>query len=285
MYTLLLAHGRLPCYCISMKHRLTSMLAQGLAIALLASLASCVTSPETGRRSLQFMPESQLQAMAADQFAAMREEIKVSDDAALHARIATIGRRVAAASGSTVPPDDWEFVVFEHEAINAFAMPGGKVGFFTGLIELAGSDDEIAAVMGHEVAHVTLRHGNERVSQALAVTAAAIGTQVAVKDQDRHVQQAVMLAIGLGSQLGILLPYSRVHEREADRIGLLYAARAGYDPRAAVTFWERVESEGNGKQPPEFLSTHPSHGTRIRDLNRMMPDAMAEYARARNGQR
>ncbi len=260
------------------------VLQHGIAIFLLACVVSCVTSPETGRRSLQFMPESQLQAMAADQFATMRQELTVSKDAALHARIATIGRRVAVASGSLIPPDDWEFVVFDNEAINAFAMPGGKVGFFTGLIEQAGSDDEIAAVMGHEIAHVTLRHGNERVSQALTVAIAAVGTQIAVKDQDQHVQQAVMLALGLGSQLGILLPYSRVHEREADRIGLLYAARAGYDPRAAVTFWERIEAEGKSSQPPEFLSSHPSPGNRIRDLNRMMSDAMTEYARARNGQ-
>ncbi len=245
---------------------------------------SCVMVPETGRRTFQFVPESRLQRMAAAQFSTMRQKEKVSTDPALIARIQAIGRRVVAASGSLLPVDDWEFVVFEDDSVNAFAMPGGKVGVFTGLINLAGSDDEIAAVIGHEIAHVTLRHANERMSQSLAVIAATLGTQYAVKDQDAQIRKSVLLAVGLGSQLGVLLPYSRVHESEADRIGLLYTARAGFDPRAAITFWERTEAEARkSASPPEFLSTHPSTGNRIRELNSMMPEALQAYAASRKG--
>lgn len=261
-----------------------SLLLVGILAASVWLGVSCIMVPETGRRSFQFIPESQLQGMASAQFSTMRQNNTVSSDPALISRIQGIGRRVVAASGSSLPVEDWEFVVFEDEAVNAFAMPGGKVGVFTGLINQAGSDDEIAAVIGHETAHVTLRHANERMSQSLAVIAATLGAQQAVKDQELHIQDAVMLAVGLGSQLGVLLPYSRVHEREADRIGLLYAARAGFDPRAAITFWERAEAAAKqSASPPEFLSTHPSSGNRIRDLKRMMPEALETYTASREG--
>ncbi len=260
------------------------LLVTGMLVVCVWLGVSCIMVPETGRRTFQFIPESQLQGMAAAQFSTMRQKETVSTDPALIARIQAIGRRVVAVSGSLLPVDDWEFVVFEDDAVNAFAMPGGKVGVYTGLINLAGSDDEIAAVIGHEVAHVILRHANERMSQSLAVIAATLGTQYAVKDQDAQTQDVVTLAVGLGSQLGVLLPYSRVHEREADRIGLLYTARAGFDPRAAITFWERTEAEAKkSASPPEFLSTHPSTGNRIRELQRMMPEALEAYAAPRNG--
>lgn len=269
-------------YCYTTPIMKSDVVRRLLLIGMLAASVwlgvSCRMTPETGRRTFQIVPEARLQGMAAAQFNTMRREAKVSNDPALTARMQALGRRVVAASGSPLPADKWEFVVFKDDAVNAFAMPGGKVGVFTGLIDQAGSDDEIAVVIGHEVAHVTLRHSNERMSQALAVMAATYGAQYAVKSKEAHIQNAVMLAVGLGSQVGVLLPYSRVHEREADRIGLLYAARAGFDPRAAITFWERTEAQAKQSgTPPEFLSTHPSTGNRIRELQRMMPEALEAY--------
>ncbi len=252
-------------------------------LACFGMLVGCATVPETGRRALYLLPESQMQVMAADQFTTMVSEQEIVQDGDMPVRVATIGKRVAAVSAPRVAVAEWEFVVFADDAVNAFAMPGGKVGFYAGLLDFAESDDELAMVMGHEIAHVNLRHGNERMSQALALAAVALGAQIAAKDEDRHVQEAILLALGVGSQLGVLLPYSRIHEKEADRIGLLYAARAGYDPRAAVAFWERMNSMQDSGHIPEFLSTHPSYANRIEELHRWMPDALDAYRLKRKG--
>lgn len=250
-------------------------------LLFLAVMVGCTTVPETGRKALRFMPESQLQSMAVQQFQQMKQEQPVSKDPALNARIRQMGERIAKAAGQNGA--NWEFVVFaDDKTVNAFALPGGKVGVYTGLIKLAGSDDEIAAVMGHEVAHVTLQHGNERVSQNIAAQMLGVGVQYGVRNQDDQTKQLAMLAYNVGTQVGVLLPYSREHEREADRIGLLYAARAGYDPRGAVSFWKKMQSMSGGQQPPQFLSTHPSHDDRIQRLQSLMPQAMQEYERARN---
>lgn len=224
------------------------------------------------------MPDSFLREMASSQFQEMQQQMPVSANPAYTARVQEIGRRVAAVVEADLPDADWEFVVFEDPSINAFAMPGGKIGVNTGLIDLVESDDELAAVMGHEVAHVLLEHANQRISASLLLqlgqVAAAYGSQ-AVEMSDE--QRALMLgAMGAGAQVGVLLPFSRGHESQADREGLLIAAHAGYDPRAALTFWEKMSGAG-GDQPPEFLSTHPSHGRRISDLDRYMPEAMAIY--------
>lgn len=221
-----------------------------------------------------------MEAMAVQQFQQMKQEQPVSTDAALNARIRAMGQRIATAAGQN--PATWEFVVFaDDKTVNAFALPGGKVGIYTGLINLASSDDEVAAVMGHEVAHVILEHGNERVSQNVAAQVLGIGVQYGVRNQDDQTKQLAMLAYNVGAQYGVLLPYSREHEREADSVGLLYAAQAGYDPRASVTFWQKMASKG-GSQPPQFLSTHPSHDDRIKRLQAQMPQALKAYELARS---
>lgn len=252
--------------------------------ACLVFLAGCYTVPETGRSSLNLMPESVLQQQASAAFDQMQDQAKVSSDPQKIARVERIGTRVLRAAGPTgdlPPPEDWEFVVFEDdETINAFAMPGGKVGVYTGLMNLAQTDDQLAAVIGHEIAHVSARHGNERMSQALIRAGGAVALGYAVKDEDEKTQQAVMLAYGVGTQVGGMLPFSRLHENEADKIGLMYMARAGYDPRAAVQFWQRMEDKSGGKAPPELLSTHPSHGTRIERLREQLPEAMEAYRQA-----
>ncbi|MGF1452784.1 MAG: M48 family metallopeptidase, partial [Opitutales bacterium] len=177
------------------------------------------------------------------------------------------------------PPEEWEFVLFASEQINAFALPGGKVGFYEGILELMDNESQVATVMAHEIAHVVADHGGERVTQQLGVSAIGAGLAVGLGSSDVSptTQQAIMAAYGTGSQLGVLLPFSRTHESEADEIGLIYMAEAGYDPREAVAFWQNMKAAAGDGAPPEFLSTHPSHDTRIEDLRAMIPDVMPIY--------
>lgn len=249
-----------------------------LLLAGLFVLAGCYTVPETGRRSLSLVSSDQMASMAIQQFEAMKEQTPVSTNRAYNAQLQRVGARIRESVGYDSPDAQWEFVVFEDDALNAFAMPGGKVGVNTGMMDFVRSDDELAVVIGHEIAHVMARHASERYSQALGASAIGAGLGLAVKDQDPEVRSAVMAAYGIGAQVGLMLPYSRLHESEADYIGLLYSARAGYDPRVAIDFWQRMAEEG-GERPPEFLSTHPDPANRIDRLREIMPEAMAEYRR------
>ena len=248
-------------------------------------LAGCYTVPETGRNTLNFMPESMLSEQAAMAFAQMQEEAPVSTNPKQNERVTRVATRVlnvAVITGNLPPVNQWEFVVFDDdETINAFAMPGGKVGVYTGILKLANTDDELAAIIGHEIAHVSARHGNERMSQSVLLITGGLALGYAVKDEDKGTQEALMLAYGVGATLGAQLPFSRLHENEADEIGLLYMARAGYDPREAVRFWQKMQSMNN-QAVAEFLSTHPSHETRIERLTKLMPKAMAEYEAAKS---
>lgn len=220
--------------------------------------------------------------MGVAAFKEIKGEEKISKDPALNKRIQRIGKRIAAAVGREVPNAKWEFVVFDSPTVNAFALPGGKVGVYTGLIKLADSDDEIAVVMGHEIAHVTSRHGAERVSQNYAIAGvgmlAAVGMEAGNVDPTKR--NLALAAYGMGTQVGLALPYSRMHETEADSIGLRFAAGAGYDPRAGATFWKKMAKQGGGK-PPEFLSTHPSDEKRIENLEKLAPQYMALYKKNR----
>lgn len=245
-------------------------------------LAGCSHVHETGRRSLQLMPESQLAVMATDAFNDMKRQMPVSNDPVMNAQLRDVGYRIvdaARARGADVPPpEQWEFVLFEDDQVNAFAMPGGKVGFYTGIFELFESEDDLAVVMGHEVAHVTAGHGNERVSQQLLASGIGTGLGFAMREQSEGMRTAVMVGFGLGSQLGVLLPFSRAQESEADHIGLIYSSAAGFDPRVSVSFWERMDAlASGGGRPPEFLSTHPSGQTRIRRLHNLIPEVMPLY--------
>ncbi len=216
--------------------------------------------------------------MGVQAFTQIKQQERISTDPAVNARIQRIGKRVAAAVGRDLPEAQWEFVVFDSDQVNAFALPGGKVGFYTGLINLADSDDEIAIVMGHEVAHVTSRHGAERQSQAMLIGLGGVALGVGTRN-DKNTDY-YMLAYGLGSTLGTLA-YSRSHEAEADVVGLGFAARAGYDPRAAVTFWSKMAANETGSRPPKFLSTHPPSAERIENLRRLAPQYMPIYEQAK----
>ena len=252
-----------------------------LPLLLLAlALGGCQTAPVTGRAQFIVVDESEVASLSAGEFAKMK---KLPKDPRL-AKIREIGLKVVAAArrddraGVLPPVAKWEFAVIDDKSPNAFAMPGGKIGFNVGMFPYAPTDDDIAVILGHEVAHVICRHGAERVSQQMGVAAAVALTDEATKNKDAKTRQAWVTAIGLGSQLGVLLPYSRGHESEADHLGLLFMARAGYDPERAPAFWQRFSTIG-GNRPPEFLSTHPADATRVKQLQAWMGEAKAQRPR------
>jgi predicted Zn-dependent protease len=181
-------------------------------------------------------------------------------------------------AGVLPPAGRWEFAIIDDKSPNAFAMPGGKIGFHTGMFAFTPTDDDLAVILGHEVAHVICRHGAERVTQAVGVAIAAAVADEATRDSSAKTRATWMAAVGVGAQYGILLPFSRGHESESDRLGLLFMARAGYEPAAAPAFWARFGKAGSSK-PPEFLSTHPSDATRIRQLQAWLPEARAQMPR------
>jgi predicted Zn-dependent protease len=252
-----------------------------LALLLVAlALGGCQTAPVTGRSQFIVVDESEVASLSAGEFAKMK---KLPNDPRL-AKIREIGLKIVAAarrddrSGVLPPAAKWEFAVIDDKSPNAFSMPGGKIGFNIGMFPYAPTDDDIAVILGHEVAHVICRHGAERVSQQLGVAAAVALTDEATKKKDAKTRQAWVTAIGLGSQLGVLLPYSRGHESEADHLGLLFMARSGYDPERAPAFWQRFSTIG-GSRPPEFLSTHPADATRVKQLQAWMAEAKAQRPR------
>ncbi|MEF8793559.1 M48 family metallopeptidase [Thiohalorhabdus sp.] len=254
-----------------------------LATVTLAVLAACQTVPETGRSALSLVPRSQTQAMGAEAFSDLKDKEGLSEDPRARDRARRVGRRVAgvAQEATGVPAGEWEIAAFAGDPKNAFALPGGHIGVYEGILEVAESDAELATVMSHEVAHVAARHGGERMSQSLLVSLGGLALSAALQEEPERTRQLYLAAFGLGAQVGFLLPYSRRHELEADRIGLIYMARAGYDPRAAVDFWQGMEEAGKGGEVPELLSTHPSHGRRIDRLKRFMPEALKAYRQTR----
>jgi predicted Zn-dependent protease len=256
----------------------------GAALVALLLLASCATAPETGRKQLIMIDPAQEAQMGFQAFNQLKQKkpfVTSGKDAEMVRRV---GQRIAKVA--PVPNAKWEFILFKDDTPNAFALPGGKVGINTGILKITKDEAGLATVMGHEVAHVVARHGAERASQTMGLQVLGVLADAALAQNAPGARQGVMQAYGLGAQVGVLLPYSRVHELEADELGLLYMARAGYDPTAAVGFWQRFadynRQQGSGK-PPEFLSTHPMDSRRIAELNAALPRAQAEYAKAGRG--
>jgi predicted Zn-dependent protease len=239
-------------------------------------LVSCATSP-LGRQQLSFMPASQMDSMGIEAFSTMKQETPVETDPTLNRYI----RCVTTSLLNTLDTrgQQWEIVVFRDKDANAFALPGGKVGVYTGLLPIANNEHQLATVVGHEISHVLSNHSNERVSQQFALQMGMDLAQVLVKDPNSQNAQLLMAALGLGAQFGVLLPYSRIQETEADVLGLEIMARAGFDPRESIKLWQNMGAASQG-QPPEFLSTHPSHESRITELNRNMGHAMQLYQQA-----
>ena len=248
-------------------------------LAVLA-FAGCEHAPVTGRSQFIMVDEAEVSKLSAGEFAKMR---KLPNHPRL-GKVREIGLKILAAArrddvrGVLPPSGSWEFAVIDDATPNAFAMPGGRIGFNSGMFQYAPTDDDIAVILGHEVAHVLSRHGAERISQGLGVAAAVAITQEVTKNKSAKTRAAWMAGVGLGAQFGMLLPFSREHESEADHLGLLFMARAGYDPEAAPAFWTRFSKVGAGK-PPEFLSTHPADSTRVRQLQGWLPAAKAQMPR------
>jgi len=256
----------------------------GLA-AVAATLCACSTVPETGRHQIVMTSASGDAEEGALAFRELKSQAKISQDATANAQVNRVGQRIIA----VIPPQNvkWEFVVFQNPEPNAFALPGGKVGINTGILPLTQNDTGMATVLAHEAGHVVARHGSESKSQnilaQIGATAVDIGLAVGTGISS-GARGAIVSGVGAGANIGILLPFSRTHEYEADRLGLIYMARAGYDPREAIACWQRMKAyseKHSESSTPAFLRTHPLDDARIAALQRYLPQAMAEYEKAR----
>jgi metalloendopeptidase OMA1, mitochondrial len=252
----------------------------GVSSMLALVLVACTTAPITGRRQLNFIGENQLMQLGVTEFEKMKQETRVSHDPAANALVQKVGRKIAAAANEHLPNAQWEFVVFDSPEANAFCLPGGKVGVYKGILPITKDEAGLATVIGHEVGHAAAQHGGERMSQQLAAQTGGQLLGVALSGADPRVQSAFQLAYPIGAQVGVLLPFGRKQESEADRMGLIYMARAGYDPEAAVAFWERFSEHNTSrgaKQGPAFLRTHPVNEVRIQQIKQWLPEAKGEY--------
>ncbi len=246
-----------------------------LCISLL--LGSCATSP-TGQTQLKLFPDSEIAKMGITAYDEVKKTTPVSKDKNANAYVMCVANAVTRVVPANIK---WEVNLFDDEAVNAFALPGGKIGVYTGLLKVAGNQDQLAAVIGHEIAHVIADHGNARVSAAFATQTGLQLAQILAGATTQQKSQLIGL-LGLGAQYGILMPYGRGQESEADILGLEYMARAGFNPRESITLWQNMGKAGGGKEPPAILSTHPSNEQRISDLNQALPGATKIYKKARN---
>ncbi len=246
---------------------------------------SCATVPITGRSQLSLIPDSEMAAMSFQEYDKFLSEHQLSQNPDKIEVVKRVGNRIAGAveqffrdnnMAQKIENYNWEFNLVESDEVNAWCMPGGKVVVYTGILPVARDEIGLAVVMGHEIAHAVAGHGGERMSQGLLVELSGAALSVALQSKPAQTRQLWMAAFGVGSQLGVMLPYSRTHETEADHLGLIFMSMAGYDPHAAVDFWTRMAQNSGGK-PPEILSTHPSDETRIRNIQKFMPEALTYY--------
>jgi predicted Zn-dependent protease len=248
--------------------------------AFLATLASacaaCTTAPISGRSQVMLLPQDAELQMGLSTYREVLSKATVSSNPQVTEQVTRVGRRIAAATERS--DFQWEFTVIESKEANAFALPGGKVAVYTGILPVTRDDAGLAAVLGHEVAHAVARHGAERVSQTMLVQVGLAATQAALARHDPATVQQVAALLGAGASVGLLLPWSRTQESEADRLGLVYMAKAGYHPSAARDLWIRMQQASAGQSRPlEFLSTHPAPDTRIRQIEGWIPEALGYY--------
>lgn len=262
--------------------KLAPLLIAGVFILYQFLSAERFKNPETGRVQRVAMSTEQEETLGLQAFQEVLSSSDVVESGPAAEAVRRVASRIAAQTGAAASSFNWQVSVVNSDQINAFCLPGGKIVVYTGILPVAETEAGLATVVGHEVAHAVARHGAQRVFQNQLVQTALIGASFSLTDMDYGQRQTIMGLLGAGATYGVLLPFGRDHEVEADQMGLLYMARAGYDPREAVPFWERMgQAAGNG-QPPEFMSTHPSHGTRIQNLQAFMPRAIEEYEKARN---
>lgn len=257
-----------------------------LAILLLF-VASCAIVPFTGRKQFTAIPVSQMVSLSADSYSQVLKDNKLSQNQKYISSVRQVGARLTAAVEKYMKANgmeaslegySWQYNVLVSDQLNAWCMPGGQIAFYEGIMPVCADDNGIAVVMGHEIAHAIAQHGNERMSQQLLVQMGGMALSEALQSQKESTQQLALLAFGVGSTLGVELPYSRTHESEADELGLYFMAMAGYDPRTAPAFWERMQAQGSARMP-EFLSTHPEPANRIKAINRHMTKAMEYYSK------
>jgi metalloendopeptidase OMA1, mitochondrial len=260
-----------------MRPRARSRAAACLIVALGLLAAACETVPYTGRSQLQLLSPSQEGEMGVQAYAQILGQSRVSADTAATGMITRVGSRIAAVTGH--PEYKWEYrLIQDDKQANAFALPGGKVAVYTGILPITRDEAGLAVVLGHEIGHVVARHGGERVSQQLLVNVGLETTMAALSGGNPATVQQVGALLGAGAAVGLLLPWSRSQESEADHLGLILMAKSGYDPRAAVELWRRMADYARSSgRPPEFLSTHPSEATRIQQIQAWLPEALQYY--------
>jgi len=258
----------------NIKNSIVKKCSQTASVLLVLSasiiLNACATSPE-GRTQLKLLPDAQMDAMGVQSFEQIKQETAISKDENIKQYVLCVANKIIPNVKQNPDPKQWEVQVFDDDQANAFALPGYKIGVYTGLLKYAENQDQLAAVMGHEVAHVIAKHGNERVSSQLATQAGLSVAAIVLGDTQDSNSAMILAALGLGVQYGIVLPFSRSHESEADLIGLDLMAQSGFDPKESVTLWQNMSQAGSS--PPEFTSTHPSNETRIKQLQQRIPNA------------
>jgi predicted Zn-dependent protease len=246
----------------------------------------CATVPITGRKQLSMIPNSQILPLSYDSYTNVLKESKLSTNQKQVQMVKTVGKDIQQAVEKFMADNKmsdhlkgyaWEFNLIEEDLVNAWCMPGGKVAFYTGIMPVCEDETGIAVVMGHEIAHAIANHGRERMSQGLIQQAGGVALSVYLAEEPEETQALFYTAYALGSNYGAMLPFSRLHESEADKLGLVFMAMAGYDPKEAPKFWQRMDQMSGGQQPPEWMSTHPSHDTRVNDLNAYLPEALKYY--------
>jgi predicted Zn-dependent protease len=256
-----------------------------IVVSFFLLLAGCKTNPFTGEKNLNFYPNSQIFPASFAQYNQMMAESNLETGTENARLLKSVGQKIAVAAERYLDAngyqgylDDykWEFNLIKDDQVNAWAMPGGKIAFYTGIMPIAKHETGVAAIMAHEVAHALADHGAQRMSAAQLQQLGAVAGSIAVSGRSQETQQIFAQAYGLGSTVGVMLPFSRSHESEADRIGLTLMAIAGYEPLEAAELWKRMKANAGGGAPPEFLSTHPHPDTRIRDIEKWAPQAKAE---------
>ncbi|MEE4115603.1 MAG: M48 family metallopeptidase [Marinilabiliaceae bacterium] len=256
-----------------------------IMILLVSMVSSCSTVPITGRKQVNLLPESEMIAMGFSSYSEFMNTAPLSSNTAMTSMVKEVGSNISGAVikyfddnglSSRIEGYEWELNLFADDTPNAWAMPGGKIAVYEGILPYTRSQEGLAVVVGHEIAHIVARHGNERMSQQLLVQLGGIALNEALNEKPEETRNIFLAVYGVGTQVGGILPYSREHEKEADKLGLIFMAMAGYDPSSAIEFWERM-AEAGGSKPPEFLSTHPSDASRIAEMKKNLPEAMKYY--------
>lgn len=255
-------------------------------VAVAIFTASCSTVPVTGRSQLNIIPASTMQSMSYQQYGEFLQTHQISRDQSKIQMVQRVGTNIKNSVelyfkqkglSNQLNGYRWEFNLVESPEVNAWCMPGGKVVVYSGILPITQTEAGLAVVMGHEIAHAIAEHGSERMSQGLLTQLGGVALNEALANKPEQTRALWMTAFGVGAQVGVMLPFSRLHESEADKLGLIFMAMAGYNPSEAVTFWQRMAATKSGGAPPEFLSTHPSDETRIKDLKAALPEAMQYY--------